>query len=339
LNGKIYINKEISEDSIALKFHSRFTIDNKHIGQTSLAEIVPLIRPEISLSAEIENSPHLVSGGETIKLIGRIKNSGSVTATHARLSLILPDEIIDTQKIRTLNHAESTKNLLTINEHFDAKYISLLPDGTIPFAITLPLRANLPNDIEKFSLKLIFSATLDDLANTEYETAVETPSLTIAPRPTLSAEARYFTPEGDQIGRGPIPPTVGKETKYWILIRYTNSYYELRDINFSATLPTGVTWTGRSSVSLGEDISLDSNTRKINWKISRLSARSTIGLNFEVAYTPNPNQSGKYFDLLNQISFTASDPITNELITKTIPTINSSLPKDTEAQMRGTLVR
>ncbi|HOX60960.1 MAG TPA: hypothetical protein PLV72_03070 [Candidatus Magasanikbacteria bacterium] len=339
MNGKLFIPKNIVADSVDIEFYSRFLVDEKYIDQSSITKSLPLVRPEISIVSEIENMPRFVSGGEIIKLNGRIRNAGSVSAEHARLSLVLPKDIIDTKKIISLNHAELTNSILTVNEHFDAKYISLSRDEPIPFVIILPLRANLPNDVEKFSVKLLFSATLDDLANTAYETSAESPSLTIAPRPTLAAEARYFTPEGDQIGRGPIPPSVGKETKYWILIRYSNSYSELRNLNFSAQLPSGAVWTGRNSVSLGAEISFDQMTRNLSWTMTRLSPHTTVGLNFEIAYTPTAKQKGAYFDLLKEIKFSAFEPTTNQIITKTISNINSKLDTDSEAQIRGTSVR
>jgi len=339
MKGQIIADKNILAESIQLEFNSRFVIGENYLNQNTLIKNIQLIKPNFSLTTEIVNPPKFISGGEIITLKGRIKNSGSATARRLRLSIPLPKEMIDAQKLLSLNHVEFKNNTLAITEQFDAKFVALAPNEAIPFTITLPLHTNLPNNLEKFSVKLIFTAMIDGLENQNFEISTESAAVALAPKTTLIAEARYFTADGDQIGRGPIPPTVGKETKYWVLVRYTTSYSELREVYFSATLPDGVSFTERSSVSLGEDITYDPTTRKLSWRTSRLPAYSTVGLNFELAYTPKADQVGKYFDLLRQISLTANDTITGESLKKTFSDLNSSLPKDTEAGRRGTAVR
>lgn len=37
--------------------------------------------------------------------------------------------------------------------------------------------------------------------------------------PTLVAELRYYTEEGEQLGRGPLPPRVAEKTEYWVVVR------------------------------------------------------------------------------------------------------------------------
>jgi len=68
---------------------------------------------------------------------------------------------------------------------------------------------------------------------------------------TAQVLARYFSPEGDQLGRGPLPPEVGEVTKYWIFLSVDNNLNDVSDVSVMAYLPPNVEWTKAMSVSLG----------------------------------------------------------------------------------------
>ena len=155
----------------------------------------------------------------------------------------------------------------------------------------------------------------------------------------ISAESRYYTAEGDQLGRGPLPPEVGKETKYWALVTISNSTSVVGNPQFRAVLPPPVTWTGRSSVSHGSDLSYSETTRTVSWSHNALGRNQATGLYMELAYTPSPSDVGKSLPLLEQITITGTDAYIDTPLRASAANIDTSLSTDTRAQQRGVLVR
>ena len=47
--------------------------------------------------------------------------------------------------------------------------------------------------------------------------------LPVATEVAMQNSIRYYTEEGDQLGRGPLPPQVGETTKYWVFVQITNT--------------------------------------------------------------------------------------------------------------------
>jgi len=78
----------------------------------------------------------------------------------------------------------------------------------------------------------------------------------------LKSSAKYYL-EGEQLGVGPIPPIAGETTKYWIFISIENFNHDLENILVSATIPENVSLTGKTSVTRGENILLDENSKKL----------------------------------------------------------------------------
>jgi len=91
----------------------------------------------------------------------------------------------------------------------------------------------------------------------------------------IHAESRYYTEEGDQLGRGPLPPKVGQTTKYWINFFLTASPNAVKDAVIKAHLPAGVIWTGKTNVVEGEPLKFDPLSRTVTWKNN--SVEATMG--------------------------------------------------------------
>ena len=153
------------------------------------------------------------------------------------------------------------------------------------------------------------------------------------------AFARYFTIEGEQLGIGPLPPTVGDSTNFWIFLSVRGFTHDLQNVNVSATLPQNVTLTGQSSISHGENITLNEKGQ-IVWKIGDLKANETnqvIGAAFEVKITPTADQTGQTANLLENIAISATDTAVNQEITKTAPQITTYLINDKIANNDGVI--
>ncbi|MBT7007226.1 hypothetical protein HN958_01840, partial [Candidatus Falkowbacteria bacterium] len=146
---------------------------------------------------------------------------------------------------------------------------------------------------------------------------------------TLQVYPMYFTAAGDQLGRGPVPPEAGEETKYWVFAKVVNDIHAVNDVKITATLPFNVMWTNKSNVPVGDPITYDSSNKQVSWQISRIpSDNGAFGLAFEVAIVPSASQVGYYPLLIKNIRIEGQDEETGELIVKDLGNVTTKLIND-----------
>lgn len=153
---------------------------------------------------------------------------------------------------------------------------------------------------------------------------------------------RYFTPEGDQLGRGPLPPKVGETTKYWIFLSVENNLNDVSGVSVTIHLPSNVEWTGNKSVVLG-DLSYDPLQRIILWKVGdvlRYSGEEWLkqGVAFEVAFTPTIAQVGKEATLLDRIKIFGTDKFTGQFLERKTSGVTTDLIYDNWAKGKGKVI-
>jgi hypothetical protein len=173
---------------------------------------------------------------------------------------------------------------------------------------------------------------------TNFEDHGDGAPIKIATDISARAVARFYTDEGDQLGRGALPPSVGETTKYWVLIKITNTTNDARDVKFDAQLPPGVAFTGKQSVTMGQPIQVSADGRQISWRQTYLPANSTANLNFEVAVTPTASQVGTNLVLLKNTILTAADDWTNNNYQIKLPNTTNVLPASDMGHQLGSQV-
>jgi hypothetical protein len=144
----------------------------------------------------------------------------------------------------------------------------------------------------------------------------------------VEAAALYRTKDGEQLGVGPIPPNVGEVTKLWIVLNVENGTGAVHDARLEATLPPGVRWTGRYSVTAGEPIAYLSEQRRIVWDIGGVPAFSEgeyAGASIEVSFTPSPEDVGSAPSLLQEIALTAQDTATGVRVHANAPDVTTAV--------------
>ena len=167
----------------------------------------------------------------------------------------------------------------------------------------------------------------------------ETLSLPIATELTLNAQTRFFTDEGDQIGRGAFPPEVGKETRYYALLEVENTTSRIRNVVVQATLPNYVLWTSKTSVTQGQNPIYSEATHAFTWQTPYLEPHTTVGIYVELSLTPTVDMRGKTPVLLQNISASGTDTFTDIPLSVSHSAIDSSLPLDKEAQQIGVKIQ
>lgn len=131
---------------------------------------------------------------------------------------------------------------------------------------------------------------------------------------------------------GPIPPKVGVATTYTIHWKAINVSNDISGAKVNATLPTGVTMTGKVSPDDGK-LTYNSRDNSLIWDIGNISAGAGI-LNvplevaFQVQVTPGPNQLNEIVLLVNPVTFSAKDLFTGDDLTVSTDKKNAALTED-----------
>jgi hypothetical protein len=130
-----------------------------------------------------------------------------------------------------------------------------------------------------------------------------------------SSAGYYYSPQGDQLGVGPLPPTVDIPTSYWIFWELKNFGNDLSNITFTAQLPENVYWVNNKSVLAGE-LYYGEVGKTVVWKIDSLGDETGEGNSskFEISLIPTSDDLGKIINLLSNVKIKAYDNFCNEYI-------------------------
>jgi hypothetical protein len=313
LTGQLISTITNDSSTIRLTLTPNIEIEGHTLPQSTVEKALTVINPKANLDAIWETKT--ASPGDLKNLLVNIKNTSAITLENAELEIPLPNK---TKIIK--------------------KLANILPNQVINQVIPIKIDNLLGGTDLRLELNPKLTAKLLEVPNATYTKQTKSDELRIGTNLGLIASILYFTAEGDQLGRGPLPPTVGKETKYWAVVRITNTTSDVSHLNFSAKLPTNASWTGKTSVSQGKNVTYNPSSRRINWQVPRLNAHETAGINFEISITPSANDRGTTPKLLQAISINGFDTYLNIPILKTAVDLDSSLVHDSIARARGVVV-
>ncbi|MBI2989784.1 MAG: hypothetical protein HYY51_01155 [Candidatus Magasanikbacteria bacterium] len=322
-----------------LSFTPEIIIDSHIFPQTKISHVYTTVHPNLETSA-IWSKANL-KPGETDSLKIKLKNSGDTALKNLTFSVLLSPELVDLSMLAKINHGFLEKSTFNIDSGYNAGFSSLEVQEEIAINLDIPIRKT-PKGGTDLTMRLKPVLNADISANGSsyrFERSFETPSAHIGTLLSLDAESRYFTNEGDQLGRGPLPPRVGEQTKYWVLINISNTSSRVRDLSFSAKIPEYIQWTGRSSVSKGNNLTFNDQNRLVSWSAASLEPYETVGLYIELGLTPTPSQKGSFPILLSDIELNGTDNYISSPLQNFISSVDSSLKNDKKAQGKGVAVR
>ncbi|KKR97647.1 MAG: hypothetical protein UU49_C0026G0002 [Candidatus Magasanikbacteria bacterium GW2011_GWC2_41_17] len=318
-----FLRSKPSSGSIALTLQTFLANGKEKHLQTSLIKYSTVIDNGLNLSANPINDKNYLKPGEETTVEIHYQNKTGQTLKNINFNLNLPTGL-------TGNTTQSTKKEIVPEETNTVEFKIKLAENFDAGAIT---SAGL-------ALRPFVSFYMADKPTELLRSFAPTLNIKIASQIKLHAEARYFTDEGDQLGRGPIPPKVGQVTKYWINWFVTTAPNAIKNVTLLGRLPEGVMWTNKTNVAEGEAIKFDTITRSISWQIDKLEETPgnrcpCSGIGFEVAINPEIEDSGKILTLLNQLSIQATDEATGEELKESSPNITTDLIKDDLAKGKG----
>jgi hypothetical protein len=255
-----------------------------------------LNNPPLDFNANVASSTLNTEESALLKLSFKNNSSHPLSNLKFNLNVLTKNFTIDHLEISDQNNPEISVNGSELS----------LPD----------LPANLSGEL---SLKVYFknqnsgTKEIDWQLNTSYQAVGQDlkanfalPTLNLPSVLNVEARAYYNSPQGDQLGAGPLPPLVALPTNYWIFIE-AKADGDFNNFIYSAKLPKGVEVTGNRSILAG-DFSYNKDLRQIIWRVPLLEANlSDYRAGFEVQLIPTADQLDKVLPLLNNAKYSAQE--------------------------------
>jgi hypothetical protein len=145
----------------------------------------------------------------------------------------------------------------------------------------------------------------------------------------------YYSPQGDQLGTGPVPPIVDISTNYWVFWEIDNFGNNLSSFSLSADLPEELVWINNKSVLAG-NLQYGEISRRVIWNIDEVSAQNgKYQAKFELGLIPEEGDVGKTLDLLKNIQFSVQDNFCGTKILGSKENINTNLKDDNFISGKG----
>lgn len=341
VTGTISVPRD--SQTISIKIVPSVIVNNRAVDQTPVEKKIAVFSPGLDLAAQLAAPTPYAEAGRTIPLTVRWKNTGLVPLRHATVRLIEAAGIIDLPASARENNLKIQGNTLVINENSRTTLANLTPGASDEITlnlILLPTFAPLGEGVMKFALTPEIEAGNDaSVPGQRWHQTGTTLELPLATEFAVHPAARYYSDEGDQLGRGPLPPRVGQTTKYWVVVRLTNTVNAVRGAEVRIPLLPGTTFTGKQSVTLGPRLNFEADTRRVSWSYEEIPPHSQTTLSFEIAVTPNIELIGKTVLLTDDITIGGTDAAVGKTFLFNFPGLSNALPSTDQGARRGAAVR
>ena len=271
------------------------------------------------------SSNGITKPGETLRYKLSYRNNAAVAAKGAIIVLTIDSQAVDLGSIQA-EGAQVNNGTITWNASSNSNLETLNPNesGNLEFSLKIknpPVRDTSRNLEVKTAVKI---------KSDEYETFLPGGDLAIK----ISTQASVDT-SLEHIS-GQLPPQVGKESTYRLNIALSNSTNELRDGVLTAFIPVAASGVDLSSIQPAREVSnvtFDSSTGKLTWKVGILSAH--VGdfsplrkMSINVRIVPSSNQVGREVELLKTVGMKIVDSFTGENLSLSGNALTTSNLKD-----------
>jgi len=304
----------------------------------------------VSLTITANNKDNYIARvGDTIRYIIRYQNLSGVALSDVVIKATLLGNLFDISTVNTNGNLNSISNSVIWNASQISSLKLLDPGASGQVGIDIKLKSTFPTD--RYSEKNFYvqlKAQFDSPSvpyylsakNTSISTSLET---RIGGAIFLDARAFYRDSSSGITNSGQFPPKANTATQYTIYWRVKNFATDARDVSISASLQSGVIWTGVVGGNTNAPV-YNERTGEITWNIDKVSAMKgiftdPIEIVFQVEATPNITQIGNYMPLLSETIIKGTDDFTGlELAARDNP-LTTELPDDTTvASGKGVVV-
>lgn len=277
---------------------------------------VEIARPPIFIFAQINGSPqYITSPGDYLHYEISFKNTEEKVLENLFLIVQLEGEgILDFETLQPGSGFFQKETKRIIWDHTlvpELKFLEGMGEGKVDFWVRV--KKDLPSQNSTIRAKIILSQVEEEIV-----TKVNT---------KLVVSQKGYFHQGPFKNSGPLPPQVGKETRYTLFWQVKNFYNEVKNLKVKTTLPHYVNLSGEISLREAR-FSFDNSSREIVWEVGDLPARGNSEIFFQVILTPPPALRGETPELIYQAKVIATDSWTGAVIETTAPAVNTTLPDD-----------
>ncbi len=284
--------------------------------QEIVAGSIPVVNPRATFAI---TTPHAIQFGDRWVTTIAVKNVGDTPITDVDLSAEAHGISVDsTQALYKIFDGEATVGSGVINLSGSGTALPRIPrinagkTGTI--TLSIPTFASNEQRVQAFvtASGSIYAPEIE----TRIPLLVQSGETKFHSQVSLSQEAIYYSPEGEQLGFGPLPLKPWKETAFRVLFGLQNINNDLSNIHLFAKLSPQAEWSDLYSYSAGTAMTFDAKTKTVHWTIPSLSPQSQkYGGQFEAVMTPNILQVNKVVPILESVRITATDAFTGQTFT------------------------
>ncbi|MDO8626766.1 MAG: hypothetical protein Q7K39_04965 [Candidatus Magasanikbacteria bacterium] len=332
----------LKPDELILTVSPVIEINNYPIKQNPATARVKIIYPDLGVATRWLNPPSYGEPKQVLPIELSWRNNSPFNLTNAKIILETTPGVIDLFATAKNNNLKIENGKLVIDGKAKTSLATAEPGASDIFNINIYLADHfLPGQTDSTELVIspVIEAGVPAVSGQRFAQGGTTARLKLATDVQLSVASRYYTDEGDQLGRGPLPPQVGSATKYWIWVQIYNSTNKVRDAAFAATLPSGVRFTGKQSITLGPPLKFDTTSQRVSWSHYELLANSVTGLYFEVEVIPTPEQAGSSLILARDMFFTGTDDAVGREFSLSRASLSNVLPATDRGAAKGAIVR
>lgn len=317
-------------------FEVGLLVNNVYIKQIQISRELDVYSPEVTSEAKIESNIPYAEGGQTIPLKLKWKNNSQATLSNLKLRLFTTPGIVDLKATAIANNMKVDGQNIVADKNTRTSMADGRPGNSDEFEIKLVLLNRFTTDGQTtLQIKPTMEGEIPDLPGQKFYREGSPTSLPVSTQIFLNLRPIYYTADGDQLGRGPLPPQIGETTKYWIAATIDNGVNPVSQNSFRATLGDGIEFTGKQSVTIGPEINYDPESKVVTWNYYLVPAMSEIGLYFEVAVTPSASQVGKKIVLIKNSAFSAADDLLGKNLSDSTGILDNTLRSDDRGRFSG----
>lgn len=288
--------------------------------------VVDLNNPPLELSYDIASSSAKVKEGTVLKIT--FKNSGTAVINNVNFNLLTTDSNFLVNRLEAVD-----SSVLKINGRE-----AVLPQILAGESGEAVLKVY-------FSQKMATARTINwqvqsqyQLANQLLKATASLPSLLISGELEAKAVVYYTSPQGDQLGVGPVPPIATVPTNYWVFWE-VKSVSDFKNLVFSARLPRGVELASGRTL-LSGDFNYNTSSRQVIWKIPELKSQANnYRIGFEIQLIPTVEQVGQVLPLLTSSRYYGQDTLTGEEISGLLNALTTNLETDRFNAGQGEVIK
>lgn len=315
------------EDFINILPKIDLSINENKFSFISEEKNIEIKQPDLTL--ELKSDGKGIDVGERVKYVLSYNNKGELAKNiNIDLSSSNPNFFPKSIIVSNLkNGIKLQKNILTIDT------LNTNDSGQIEVEVIYDRRQFLSN--QEIALK---AKTTYESSNQQLKHVFLSNKNKVNSQISASATAYYYSPQGDQLGVGPLPPAVDMATKYWVFLQLNVLGNSLNNFSLSAELPDNVYFSDNKRV-LNGDLMYGEIGKRLIWKMDAVSGTANkYRADFEITLIPGQQDLGNILNLLENIEVIAKDEFTGKDVYIQLPNVTTNLKSDRLSSGKGRVV-